>query len=865
MNRHDMRRYNDTTAVPEEHSGFPADRRADALACVARECAETPKNGFDMNPETQTWMQTKSCSSCPLSIASPYRHQGNLAVELLEPASSASSVSILQSTRSPPCATSAHETKRSAAEKAVLRGDGLGLLHGLPTGIKDLDETGGLLTTFGSPLYRDFVPERDNAMVARVRAAGAIVVGKTNVPEFGAGANSRNFVWGATGNPFDPHAQRGRFFGRLRGRARDRHAAGLHGLRYRRLATYPGREMRRRRLSSFAGSRARRAALARLDADLGRGADGPHRRRHVSAAWRRRRRWTTAIRCPIPSTQAISRCRSRAISARCASPSPKTSASRPVDQPIRQVFRDKIEAMRHLFRTCDEVAFDFRRSGPLLRRDPRAELCSAVSRRVRERSEFARPERAGELRDRCRHDARPTCAWAHTEQTRIFRRFQADLPRIRSRARADDAGITVPVDATLSRGDGRQAAAQLLPLAIPHLRDHARDQSRDLHPLRRRSQGMPFGFRWSAASVAPSRPRSRSIRMSSGPSVRKLIPRAASSSCIELSADVGDEPVDRVMPSAARCGSISEKRRGRSRTRSPKRASRARASASARASRSTPMTRVPGHLEDAPRRGRRAERRVDVDAALARRERAHDLVAQHGDVRLARDRGGGGGQAHGDDVLDVHRRNCSAMAVLKLCELRLATALAPVQRSLRPELGRPPHARPEHVLRELGVLAERRRDEDAPLLVELALDGRREVHAAGTRPRSARTAASRRSSPRALPRRASGRGGGTGRRARGVRTSAEVVRRGEHVAKARREARAPLRVDCVLELTAEHRAPSIPAPDRPPGRSVGWPGWPGPTVGATVWRGPSCHFFPREPRHATEGGQRVNSLAVFRM
>src|SRR5690349_18267059 len=91
-----------------------------------------------------------------------------------------------------------------AAEKAVLQGDVLGLLHGLPAGIKDLDETGGLLTTYGSPLYRDFVPERDNAMVARVRAAGAIVAAKTNVPEFGAGANTRNVVWGATGNPFNP-------------------------------------------------------------------------------------------------------------------------------------------------------------------------------------------------------------------------------------------------------------------------------------------------------------------------------------------------------------------------------------------------------------------------------------------------------------------------------------------------------------------------------------------------------------------------------------------------------------------------------------------------------------------------------------
>ena len=95
-------------------------------------------------------------------------------------------------------------TEAKTAEQSVMRGDDLGLLHGLPAGIKDLDETGGLLTTYGSPLYRDFIPERDNAMVARVRAAGAIVVGKTNVPEFGAGANSRNFVWGATGNPFDP-------------------------------------------------------------------------------------------------------------------------------------------------------------------------------------------------------------------------------------------------------------------------------------------------------------------------------------------------------------------------------------------------------------------------------------------------------------------------------------------------------------------------------------------------------------------------------------------------------------------------------------------------------------------------------------
>ncbi|WP_075255753.1 amidase [Herbaspirillum camelliae] len=91
-----------------------------------------------------------------------------------------------------------------AAEQAVIDGKPLGLLHGLPIGIKDLEETEGLLTTYGSPLYRGNIPARDNALVARLRGAGAIVAGKTNVPEMGAGANSRNAVWGATGNPFNP-------------------------------------------------------------------------------------------------------------------------------------------------------------------------------------------------------------------------------------------------------------------------------------------------------------------------------------------------------------------------------------------------------------------------------------------------------------------------------------------------------------------------------------------------------------------------------------------------------------------------------------------------------------------------------------
>ncbi|MEE7502059.1 amidase [Methylobacterium mesophilicum] len=90
------------------------------------------------------------------------------------------------------------------AEAAVRGGEPLGPLHGLPVGIKDTEDTAGLRTTYGSPIHADNVPARDLGVVARLRAAGAIVLAKTNTPEFAAGANTRNTVHGATGNAFDP-------------------------------------------------------------------------------------------------------------------------------------------------------------------------------------------------------------------------------------------------------------------------------------------------------------------------------------------------------------------------------------------------------------------------------------------------------------------------------------------------------------------------------------------------------------------------------------------------------------------------------------------------------------------------------------
>ncbi len=79
----------------------------------------------------------------------------------------------------------------------------MGPLHGLPIAHKDLVNTKGIRTTYGSPLFRDFIPSKDDLIVERIRAAGAVLIGKTNTPEFGAGSQTFNTVFGATVNPYD--------------------------------------------------------------------------------------------------------------------------------------------------------------------------------------------------------------------------------------------------------------------------------------------------------------------------------------------------------------------------------------------------------------------------------------------------------------------------------------------------------------------------------------------------------------------------------------------------------------------------------------------------------------------------------------
>lgn len=103
--------------------------------------------------------------------------------------------------------TIAHERARQEAkqaEQAIRKGEALGRLHGLPIAIKDNQLTAGIRTTYGSPSLKDHVPAMDAGIVARIRAAGGIILGKTNIPEFSIGANTVNPLFGATGNPFDP-------------------------------------------------------------------------------------------------------------------------------------------------------------------------------------------------------------------------------------------------------------------------------------------------------------------------------------------------------------------------------------------------------------------------------------------------------------------------------------------------------------------------------------------------------------------------------------------------------------------------------------------------------------------------------------
>ncbi|MEM8564607.1 MAG: amidase [Pseudomonadota bacterium] len=89
------------------------------------------------------------------------------------------------------------------ADRKRASGEPLGPLHGLPIAVKDLAQTSGIRTTLGSPIFKDFIPDQDCLLVQRLKAAGALVIGKTNTPEFGVGSHTFNPLFGVTRNPWD--------------------------------------------------------------------------------------------------------------------------------------------------------------------------------------------------------------------------------------------------------------------------------------------------------------------------------------------------------------------------------------------------------------------------------------------------------------------------------------------------------------------------------------------------------------------------------------------------------------------------------------------------------------------------------------
>ncbi|MBK5410154.1 amidase [Pseudomonas sp. TH34] len=92
----------------------------------------------------------------------------------------------------------------SQRDRELDQGQSRGWMHGMPQAIKDLAATQGLRTTLGSRLFAEHIPQEDAISVARVRASGAVIIGKTNVPEFGLGSQTYNSVFGTTGNAYDP-------------------------------------------------------------------------------------------------------------------------------------------------------------------------------------------------------------------------------------------------------------------------------------------------------------------------------------------------------------------------------------------------------------------------------------------------------------------------------------------------------------------------------------------------------------------------------------------------------------------------------------------------------------------------------------
>ncbi len=165
----------------------------------------SPASGAGTGSAVHAGIMTTALSALPATLLAAQLRSGELSAEevvrsALEQIESQNDHLNAVVTR---CPERALEAAR-VADTRRLQGDPVGPLHGLPIAHKDLVNTRGVRTTYGSPVFRDHVPDADDLLVERIRDAGAICVGKTNTPEFGAGSQTFNPVFGITRNPYDP-------------------------------------------------------------------------------------------------------------------------------------------------------------------------------------------------------------------------------------------------------------------------------------------------------------------------------------------------------------------------------------------------------------------------------------------------------------------------------------------------------------------------------------------------------------------------------------------------------------------------------------------------------------------------------------
>ncbi|MGQ0677441.1 MAG: amidase [Rhodospirillales bacterium] len=310
------------------------------------------------------------------------------------------------------------------AERAVMAGEALGPLHGLPLGVKDLEETEGLRTTYGSPIFKDHVPKADERGKAVLRAAGAIVLAKTNTPEFGAGANTRNEVYGPTRNPFDPKRTPGGSSGGSAvalatgmlpictgsdtgGSLRTPAAyCGVVGFR-----TSPG-VVPNERLPlgwtnlSVRGPMGRGVADAALllSAQAGFDARDPHSRPLDPAQFR------------DPAPVDLARLR--------VAYSPDFGGAARIDKTVRAAFLDRIGRVAPAFKSCAERCSDMAGGDEAFAGIRAQNFLAAHLEKYRTKRALVGPNVAANVEEGLRHSAEDV-ARAHALQTRIFRDFQA--------------------------------------------------------------------------------------------------------------------------------------------------------------------------------------------------------------------------------------------------------------------------------------------------------------------------------------------------------------------------------------------------------------------------------------------------------